>query len=169
MEGEKDVSKLLTKIRETHLPADTKPVAHRAAVMRAWMHSERMAKIAFFAVLALVATYLAALIGAESALAQGTPGGSSAPSGGGQYQGDAIHTTLENVRNYIASILLILGGIGFAVSLGLKAIAGPNENMHHAAHLGMKGSGIAVLDGAMIVPIMNIIESLAAATGGGGG
>lgn len=158
------MSKLLTKIRETHLPTDSSTLADRAAAIRVWLHSERMAKIAFFMVLAVVGAYLAALIGADHALAQN----SSAPDGGGQYQGDAIHSTLENVRNYIASILLILGGIGFAVSLGLKAIAGPNENMHHAAHLGMKGSGIAVLGGAMIVPIMNIIESLAAAGGGGG-
>lgn len=162
------MSKLLTAItaiRNHRFSPEGETVAEQARALHSRLYCVRTAKIAFFAVLTLVAVYLAAVIGAESALAQAGPG----ESGSGEYSGDAVHTTLENIRDYIASLLLLLGGIGFAVSLGLKAIAGPNENMHHASHLGMKGSAIAVIGGAILGPLMDIIQGLAGGTGGGGG
>lgn len=159
------MNKLLTRLREYRFSEEGETVAEQARVLYARIYNPRHLKIAFFAVAAILALYVAALIGTEAALAQAGPGESAQ----GEYSGDAIHTTLENVRDYIASILLLLGGIGFAVSLGLKAVAGPNENMHHASHLGMKGSAIAVLGGALIGPIMDIIVGLAASGSGGGG
>lgn len=91
---------------------------------------------------------------AGEALAQASPGG-----GGG---GDAIEGTLANVRDYIAGLLLVLGGIGFVVSLGLKAASPVNENAQYLAHMGLKSSAIAVLAGAIVSPIMDIIQGLAA-------
>ena len=87
---------------------------------------------------------------------------------GSEYQGDAIHQTLENIRNYIISALLLLGGIGFSIGLGVKAIAGTNENMHHASHLAMKGGALAVIGSAIVIPVMEIAQGIAAAGSGGG-
>jgi hypothetical protein len=84
--------------------------------------------------------------------------------GGGGGGGDAIESTLTNVRDYIAGLLLVLGGIGFVVSLGLKAASPVNENAQYLAHMGLKSSAIAVLAGAIVAPIMDIIQGLA--TGG---
>ncbi len=81
-----------------------------------------------------------------------------AQQGGG---GDAIESTLTNVRDYIAGLLLVLGGIGFVVSLGLKAASPVNENAQYLAHMGLKSSAIAVLAGAIVAPIMDIIQGLA--------
>jgi hypothetical protein len=92
-----------------------------------------------------------ALVGGDPALAQ---------QGGG---GDAIQGTLANVRDYIASLLLLLGGIGFVVSLGLKAASPINENAQYLSNMGMKSSFIAVLGGAIVGPVMDIIQGLAAA------
>ena len=78
--------------------------------------------------------------------------------GGG---GDAIESTLTNVRDYIAGLLLVLGGVGFVVSLGLKAASLVNENAQYLAHMGLKSSAIAVLAGAIVAPIMDIIQGLA--------
>ena len=81
-----------------------------------------------------------------------------AQQGGG---GDAIESTLTNVRDYIAGLLLVLGGVGFVVSLGLKAASPVNENAQYLAHMGLKSSAIAVLAGAIVAPIMDIIQGLA--------
>jgi hypothetical protein len=83
-----------------------------------------------------------------------------AQEGGG---GDAIQATLSNVRDYIASLLLLLGGIGFVVSLGLKAASPINENAQYLSNMGMKSSFIAVLGGAIVGPVMDIIQGLAGA------
>jgi hypothetical protein len=80
---------------------------------------------------------------------------------GGGGGGDAIESTLINVRDYIAGLLLVLGGIGFVVSLGLKAASPVNENTQYLAHMGLKSSAIAVLAGAIVAPIMDIIQGLA--------
>ena len=82
-----------------------------------------------------------------------------AQQGGGG--GDAIESTLTNVRDYIAGLLLVLGGVGFVVSLGLKAASPVNENAQYLAHMGLKSSAIAVLAGAIVAPIMDIIQGLA--------
>lgn len=107
----------------------------------------------FFAagVLACCLMWLFAAVAAEPALAQEGGGG-----------GDAIQSTLANVRDYIAGTLLVLGGIGFVVSLGLKAASPINENAQYLANYGMKSSFIAVLAGAIVNPIMQIIQGLAA-------
>ena len=81
-----------------------------------------------------------------------------AQQGGG---GDALESTLTNVRDYIAGLLLVLGGVGFVVSLGLKAASPVNENAQYLAHMGLKSSAIAVLAGAIVAPIMDIIQGLA--------
>lgn len=117
--------------------------------------SENWAKYLFFIALALLVTFLAFALFSKAAFAQA----------GGE-GGDAIQSTLANVRDYISALLLFLGGIGFVASLGVKSVAGVNENVHAASHMGMKGSAIAVIAGAIVNPIMSIIQGLAA--GGGG-
>lgn len=94
---------------------------------------------------------LLAVVGTAPALAQ---------QGGG---GDAIQATLANVRDYIAGLLLLLGGIGFDVSLGLKAASPINENAQYLSNMGMKSSFIAVIGGAIVGPVMDIIQGLAGA------
>lgn len=130
---------------------------------RAWLTPEKAAKLTFFAVTGLLVAYIAALVGADHVLAQADVGS--------EYQDDAVHRTLENVRNYIIGILLLLGAIGFALGLGVKAIAGTNENMHHASHLAMKGGILAVVGSAIVIPVMEIAQGIAEAgsSGGGGG
>jgi hypothetical protein len=51
--------------------------------------------------------------------------------------------------------------VGFVVSLGLKAASPVNENAQYLAHMGLKSSAIAVLAGAIVAPIMDIIQGLA--------
>ena len=98
----------------------------------------------------LVSLLLLSLCAGEALAQQGGGGG-----------GDAIESTLTNVRDYIAGLLLVLGGIGFVVSLGLKAASPVNENAQYLAHMGLKSSAIAVLAGAIVAPIMDIIQGLA--------
>ena len=99
---------------------------------------------------ALVSLLLLNLCAGEALAQQGGGGG-----------GDVIESTLINVRDYIAGLLLVLGGIGFVVSLGLKAASPVNENAQYLAHMGLKSSAIAVLAGAIVAPIMDIIQGLA--------
>jgi hypothetical protein len=99
---------------------------------------------------ALVSLLLLNLCAGEALAQQGGGGG-----------GDAIESTLTNVRDYIAGLLLVLGGVGFVVSLGLKAASPVNENAQYLAHMGLKSSAIAVLAGAIVAPIMDIIQGLA--------
>jgi hypothetical protein len=111
----------------------------------------RTAKYALLALAGALFSLLVLNLHAGEALAQ--QGG-----GGG---GDAIESTLTNVRDYIAGLLLVLGGVGFVVSLGLKAASPVNENAQYLAHMGLKSSAIAVLAGAIVAPIMDIIQGLA--------
>lgn len=148
------ITKALQKIGEVDqekLGADTveKVGAVRADLAQNW------AKYLFIFTLGLLAAFLAYALAATAAFAQDGGGG-----------GDAIQSTLANVRDYISALLLFLGGIGFVASLGVKSVAGVNENVHAASHMGMKGSAIAVIAGAIVNPIMSIIQGLAA--GGGG-
>jgi hypothetical protein len=108
-----------------------------------------------FALLALLLAAVALSVGASAALAQAAPGGGS----------DAIGQTLDNVRNYLALQAFRVGGIGFVISLLVKAYASINENMHAYAHMGMKGSLVAVVVGGIVGPVLNIAQGLAA--GGG--
>jgi hypothetical protein len=113
--------------------------------------TSRIAKYALLALAGALFSLLLLNLCAGEALAQ--QGG-----GGG---GDAIESTLTNVRDYIAGLLLVLGGVGFVVSLGLKAASPVNENAQYLAHMGLKSSAIAVLAGAIVAPIMDIIQGLA--------
>lgn len=135
----------------------------RAQAIDTWMSSAKAAKLAFFTIGGILVAFMLTAISAETVLAQADVGN--------QYEGDAIHTTLQNIRNYIIGILLLLGGIGFAIGLGVKAIAGTNENMHHASHLAMKGGALAVIGSAIVIPVMEIMQGIASAgsSGGGGG
>ena len=161
------MSALLTTLKTSfsYRPGPLADTAHSAvptqAGVRAWLSPEKVAKLTFFSVTGVLVAYIVAAIGADYVLAQADVGS--------EYQGDAVHRTLENVRNYIISALLLLGGIGFSLGLGVKAIAGTNENMHHASHLAMKGGALAVVGSAIVIPIMEIAQGIADAGGGGGG
>ena len=111
----------------------------------------RVAKYALLALVGVLVPLLLLNLRAGEALAQQSGGGG----------GDAIESTLTNVRDYIAGLLLVLGGIGFVVSLGLKAASPVNENAQYLAHMGLRSSAIAVLAGAIVAPIMDIIQGLA--------
>ena len=111
----------------------------------------RVAKYALLALVGALVPLLLLNLCAGEALARQSGGGG----------GDAIESTLTNVRDYIAGLLLVLGGIGFVVSLGLKAASPVNENAQYLAHMGLKSSAIAVLAGAIVAPIMDIIQGLA--------
>lgn len=104
------------------------------------------------AVFALLAALVAAALGADAASAQ-----------------SVIHDTGINIRDALLSLGFILGGIGFAIGVLLKAVAGSNENMHHASHLAMKGGGAAVILAAIAIPALRFVEGLGAGGGGGGG
>ena len=113
--------------------------------------TSRTAKYALLALAGALFSLLVLNLHAGEALAQQSGGGG----------GDAIEGTLTNVRDYIAGLLLVLGGVGFVVSLGLKAASPVNENAQYLAHMGLKSSAIAVLAGAIVAPIMDIIQGLA--------
>lgn len=105
-----------------------------------------------FAVVACAAIFFAGLsLGmAEPAFAQ---------QGGGRIQG-----TIDNARNWLSGIMVSLGGLGMIASIAIKAVARTNENMHHAAHMGMTGSGVAILAGLLVNDIINLLRSF---VGGG--
>lgn len=102
------------------------------------LESLRTLRLALLACLALALLLWVLGYGAEAALAQ--PGG-----GGGA--GDAIERTIGNVRDYIGGLMIVLGGLGFVISLGLKAASPINENAQYLAHMGIKSSLLAVLGG----------------------
>jgi hypothetical protein len=121
------------------------------ALVRRSRPAVRAGRLALLAAAAGLSTVLMLTLGEGTAFAQQGGGG-----------GDAIQQTLSNVRDYIAGTLLVLGGIGFVVSLALKAASPINENAQYLAHMGMRGSLIAVLAGAIVNPIMQIVQGLAA-------
>lgn len=77
-----------------------------------------------------------------------------------------VHSIFHSAENLIASILLLMGLAGLWVSIGLKATV-RNEHMQHAAHMGITGSGIAIVTGLLADDIINLLQSVA--SGGGGG
>lgn len=107
-----------------------------------------------FAVVACAAIFFAGLsLGmAEPAFAQ---------QGG---DGGRIQSTIDNARGWLSGIMVSLGGLGMIASIAIKAVARTNENMHHAAHMGMTGSGVAILAGLLVNDIINLLRSF---TGGG--
>lgn len=124
---------------------------HRGGPAAPSLMREALAALAILGAALGLGLVLLVVVGAAPALAQ---------QGGGE---DAIQATLANVRDYIASLLLLLGGIGFVVSLGLKAASPINENAQYLSNMGMKSSFIAVLGGAIVGPVMDIIQGLAGA------
>lgn len=106
----------------------------------------------FVLVSGLVAVIAMGLLEATPALAQEGDGG-------------AIQETIDSARGWLATIMLSLGGLGMIASIAVKAVARTNENMHHAAHMGMTGSGIAIVAGLLVDDIINLLQSF---TPGGG-
>lgn len=143
-------------LRDQDQPSDPGALADIVPVgVLSSLRALRLALVAFAAILLVL---WAMSYGAAAAFAQAAPG-----SGGG----DAIQGTIANVRDYIAGLLLVLGGLGFVVSLGLKAASPINENAQYLSHMGLKSSCIAVLGGAIVGPVMDIVQGLA--QGGGAG
>lgn len=81
------------------------------------------------------------------------------PTGGSD--GGAIQGAIDNARNWLSTIMVSLGGLGMIASIAVKAVARTNENMHHAAHMGMTGSGIALVAGLLINDIISLLQSFA--------
>lgn len=108
------------------------------------------AKVLFYALLLVLALNMTLAFSAHAALAQG---------------GGAIEQAIQNAQDWVAGIMTTLGGLGLICSIGVKAIARTNENMHHAAHLGMTGSCIAVAAGILLPDILDLVQGFA---GGGG-
>lgn len=112
----------------------------------------RAARYLFFALLVTMFLYVSLTVFAEPAFAQA----------GGRIQG-----AIDNATDWLSGIMTSLGGLGMIASIGVKAVARTNENMHHAAHMGMTGSGIAIVAGLLIDDLIGLMESFA--SGGGGG
>lgn len=127
-----------------------------------WLHHNMTSilKGIFIAMIAgMVAMFAMSLIAANPALAA-----PAAPSG----DGGAIQTTIDNARGWLATIMLSLGGLGMIASIAVKAVARTNENMHHAAHMGMTGSAIAIIAGLLVDDIISLLQSFVGGGGGGG-
>lgn len=144
-------------------PQDEEPIGAAApelAAQAAGSYGVRITvfKLAFFALTgALLLLVLLSLAAPEAAYAQQQGGG-----GGG---GGAIQGAIDAARDWLASIMVSLGGLGFIASVAIKAVARTNENMHHAAHMGMGGSALAVAAGLLVNDIIDLVASFA---GGGG-
>ena len=89
------------------------------------------------------------------------PGVALAQQGDAGGAGGSIEGAIQNARDWLAGIMVSLGGLGFIASVAIKAVARTNENMHHAAHMGMTGSGIAVIAGLLVNDIIDLIASWA--------
>jgi hypothetical protein len=76
-----------------------------------------------------------------------------------QGDGGRIQGTIDNARNWLSGLMVSLGGLGMIASIAVKAVARTNENMHHAAHMGMTGSGIALIAGLLINDIISLLQS----------
>jgi hypothetical protein len=123
------------------------PLARAEAIL------SRAAKYLFFALVVTLFLYVSLTLFAEPAFAQA----------GGRIQG-----AIDNATDWLSGIMTSLGGLGMIASIGVKAVARTNENMHHAAHMGMTGSGIAIVAGLLIDDIIGLMESFAGGGGGGG-
>ena len=121
----------------------------------AWAEAilSRAAKYLSFVLVVTLFVYVSLTLFAEPAFAQA----------GGQIQG-----AIDNATDWLSGIMTSLGGLGMIASIGVKAVARTNENMHHAAHMGMTGSGIAIVAGLLIDDIIGLMESFAGGGGGGG-
>jgi hypothetical protein len=114
---------------------------------------EAARRLLWASLVALVLWAMLVFLGPDTAHAQ---------QGGGD--GGAIQGAIDAARDWLSSIMMSLGGLGMIASIGVKAVARQNENMHHAAHMGMTGSGIAIVAGLLINDIISLLQSFA---GGG--
>lgn len=120
------------------------------------------ARYAFLALLMAAVLYLAlavAGLAADPAFAQHRgPGGGGGAGGDG---GAAIQGAIDRATQWLSGIMTSLGGLGLVASIGVKAVARTNESMHHAAHMGMTGSCIAILAGLLTPSIISLVTSFA--------
>jgi hypothetical protein len=113
----------------------------------AYAHAQPAAKALFYGLLFAFALYVA--LGASPDVAYAQDGG-------------AIEQSIQNAQDWLAGIMTTLGGLGLIASIGVKAVARTNENMHHASHLGMTGSCIAIVAGALLPDILDLVQGFAA-------
>ena len=146
----------MNKIEQNPIQAPPGPEPSLSGAWRARATSlaSVAAKAVFYSLLLLLALNMVLAFSANAALAQ---------------EGGAIESTIQNAQDWLAGIMTTLGGLGLIASIGVKAIARTNENMHHAAHLGMTGSCIAVVAGVLLPDILDLVEGFAGGGGGGGG
>ena len=114
----------------------------------------RAARWLFTIMLAVFVLNALLLVGADLALAQDNGGG-----GGGA--GAGIQGAIDKAAAWLSGIMTSLGSLGLIASIGYKAIARTNENMHHAAHMGMAGSGVAIVAGLLMNDIVGLFSSFA--------
>lgn len=120
------------------------------ALVRAEAFGNRYARTVFFLTLAALVVHMTVVVGVDPAHAQ--------QGGGGR---DAIQGAIDNASEWLSGIMTSLGGLGLIASIGVKAIARTNENMHHAAHMGMAGSGIAIVAGLLMTDIIDLFAGFA--------
>ena len=125
----------------------TQPGVLARASTAAYAYAQPATRALFYGLLFALALYVA--LGASAGVAFAQDGG-------------AIEQSIQNAQDWLAGIMTTLGGLGLIASVGVKAVARTNENMHHASHLGMTGSGIAILAGLLLPDILDLIESFAA-------
>lgn len=114
----------------------------------------RAARWFFTIMLAVFVLNALLLVGADLAFAQSNGGG-----GGGA--GSGIQGAIDKAAEWLSGIMTSLGSLGLIASIGYKAIARTNENMHHAAHMGMAGSGVAIVAGLLMNDIVGLFSSFA--------
>lgn len=121
----------------------------------------------FLALLMSAVLYLALAVAgfaADPAFAQQRdPGGGGGGGGAGGDGGAAIQGAIDKATQWLSGIMTSLGGLGLVASIGVKAVARTNESMHHAAHMGMTGSCIAILAGLLTPSIISLVTSFAQA------
>ena len=79
-----------------------------------------------------------------------------------QEGGDQIIGFLQNVQDWMVQAVVPVAGIGFLSCAILKSVAGSNENMHHAAHMGAKGSLVALGAALMVGAFLGLIQGFVA-------
>ena len=111
-----------------------------------------LARYALMALVALVGLFGAALYAAflVAAPAQAQEGG------------DQIIGFLQNVQDWMVQAVVPVAGIGFLSCAILKSVAGSNENMHHAAHMGAKGSLVALGAALMVGAFLGLVQGFVA-------
>ena len=76
--------------------------------------------------------------------------------------GDQIIGFLQNVQDWMVQAVVPVAVIGFLSCAILKSVAGSNENMHHAAHMGAKGSLVALGAALMVGAFLGLVQGFVA-------